>query len=304
MNVYFNHAARASAVNSITWEGDLEQASRIVDITVYLEDISDYIKPGTNVEIKEGTELIFDGKVYRSDLDEGKLLLKLRAYDPLYALAKSSINKKLKNMTASQMTVEIAQEFELKCNSLVSCTEYQTIYAIGYNAYQVIKEAYDKEALALSSSINIVYDEGIKTFNSMESVVKDIFDSTTFIISSNAQESIENVIIEATLITDQGVVIETAINENDKLEYGLNMPRIAVVSSGDAKASDLLVYSERSNQIECIGDIRCTTGKIIRIYEKRSNKIGRFLIESDTHQFNADGHTMQLNVKLISIEGD
>jgi len=304
MKVYFNQSNLPTTVKQVTWQGDFEQASRIVDVTLYVDDISDYIKPGITLKLTEEDVIIFEGKVYRSDFDENSRMLKLKAYDPLFGLTKSSINKKFKQMTALEVTEEIAKAFEIKCHSLAPCEHRQTIYAMGSNAYQVIKDAYDEEAKRTQTKINIIYDNGITTIKSCDHVVESIFDAEAFVLNANAEESIENVIIEATLITEAGEVIEHAVNTTAQSAYGLSLPRVVSVSNGDMKASVLLVNAERNHHIECIGDIRCISGKTIRIFDKRSGKIGRFLIESDTHQFSSTQHTMQLDVNLLSIEGD
>lgn len=77
-----------------------------------------------------------------------------------------------------------------------------------------------------------------------------------------------------------------------KKEQGVN---------ADSAAKQLMKVPEKTAKVTAIGDIRCTSGKSIYLYDDFTGLWGKFWIENDTHLFSDGVHTMTLELAFKNV---
>lgn len=319
-------------VAKFSWSGDKEEAARKLEFSYAYnpKDISfpNYlIDLGDHIEVTIDDYKIFTGRVFFRKRNTNDCTYDITCYDLLIYLAKSKVSLVFNATNVVDAFKRVCAEVEVPVGKLPDISTVVNFMADKKTCTEVFKMLFERTKADIKKDYTaILLADGINLIEKGTIIEKYTARDTYDVISSSHSESIENMVNRVKIVDAAGNVIR--VDNNDELikKYGIfqdiyknqpppkekkapkkkskkttttsttpKKPKFPVDNVAKAKAKIKGIKMESS--ISALGNIQCIAGYSIVIEEEQLK--GVFFIKSDTHTFENNVHTMELNLEYV-----
>lgn len=305
---------------SVTWSGSAAQAARSVVFSVFYSPEDAEIEA---LKIELGDRIVFYpgwpdnkrikfvGKVTSRERKSEPGTLSYTAMDGMIHLLRSSGTYKFRKKTPEKITELVAKDVNVQVGDLAKTKiNIKKIFFQQRPHYEIIMAAYTK-AYKKTGKPYIAQMDGEK----LDVVEKGrIIQNFTLvqggtITESSYSENIDSMVNRVYIYNDSNKKIGIVSNADWVKRYGVFQSAITAESgSGKLEGKNELQGIEKTASLNALGDIRCTSGKGVRIKDARTGLNGRFWVESDSHTWENGAYTMSLELAFKNVmdeqEGD
>ncbi|MDY3367462.1 XkdQ/YqbQ family protein [Zhenhengia yiwuensis] len=264
------------------------------------------INNGDVVLFKVNEVALFYGYVFKvSGQDEKKIL----AYDQLrYLKNKDSFG--VANKTADEIVKLIANVNNIKLGKVAS-TGYVIPKTIADNKeyFDAIYGALEKTLLATGRTYFLQDNVGAMELLDIADTKLDlVIDGDTLLLDYESSKDIDSDTYNRVKLIQDGLEGEVVVEDkttqarwgrlqyHDVLDKELNKAQVMEQAQALLKLKN---REKKSLKLECLGDIRCKAGYSPYVSIPKENIEGYFLINSATHTFTDNEHTMSLEMVVI-----
>lgn len=299
MTMYLYINGQKINFTNLQWSGSKYNAARQI-VAGYPSDLAYKFKQGNTVIVKEDKKEIFKGHVFRVDKSYKSNEITVTAYNPMIYFLNSSGVFNVKSTTVGAYIRKIASNVGVPVGSLADSSKTIKLepQLSGINLYEAIMEGYREVKKQTKKNYIPTIEKGKLVIDTAGEVVKDLeLRNEINLLDTTYSETIENVINKVLIVDDKGKKIGqvTGSGLND---WGIFQD---VYSKEDGKnptteAKKLLHGLDREVTVEALGDIRCISGKAVRVKDLDTGINGLFYIDEDTHTWSGNNHTMSLTL--------
>ena len=300
----------AEVIEKVTWSGDSKQVARKLVFTVANKDSERFlpkvnINEGDQVQFLEDGKLLFSGPVFDIEKSGSGNVVTYTAFDLMFYVTKSDINRVFDNETPEAITSWICSHLGIPFGAAASTGIPVYMPWLGKKAYDGIMAAYT----AASRKNGKKYIPLIKNATQLYVIERGalcgvVLDGSYNLTEANYKTSLQNM-VDRVLITDKdgnqiGVVEDTAAQQ----KYGVVQTVYKQEDGKDAQteAKALLQTLEQTGSVTgCQGDSRAVSGYALIVQETTTGLFGKFYIESDTHTFTDGKHEMALTLAFSNM---
>ncbi|MDY3973587.1 MAG: hypothetical protein SOY76_03015 [Veillonella caviae] len=314
-------------ITKYSWSGDSEQAARKLEFEIaYTNPEKDATFVNLNLQlggfiylyhVPDDVEIaaieaskieIFEGRIFYRKRNSNSFTFSFTAYDDLIYLAKSKIQMLFDNVTVTNGIKQICAEIGIPVSAAIP--EIPTVVnyiANEKSCTEVFREFFrltkaDTKNFTGGADYTVICIGGEVTVIKKGTVIDDyVATDVTNMESSEHSESIETMINRVKSVDDNGTICQVFTNNEDVIHYGLiqDVFKMQPPKKGETIDNVLLAKSrlrriKDESSIKALGHIQCITGYTIEVQEEQLK--GKFLIKSDTHQFEGNKHTMDLTL--------
>ena len=298
-----------NAVISAQWSGSVEQACRTLEITIpnapndkYVKALKLNIACGDYIIAYQSGDMFFYGSVTTIEKKGATdTSLTITCKDMIDHLLRSQATYKFKGKTAEYIARKMCNTFKIKPGNIVRTkTKLKKMICEDRSIYEIIMRAYTKASKHTGKKY-IMRMNGLK-LNIAEkgTTVKNFyFSEDVNITSSTYTETIEEMINRVVIYSEKGKKIGTVQSTSNVKKYGVYQGTYTKEKGVNAKkaAKALLEGKTKTISIEVVDPtMQCIAGNAVKIYDKATGLSGKFWIDNDSHTFENNTHTAQLDL--------
>ena len=305
-------------ISKFTWSGDREEAARKLEFSYAYnpKDISfpNYlIDLGDRIEVTVDNAKIFTGRVFFRKRNTNDNTYDITCYDGMIYLAKSKVSLVFNATNVVDAFKRVCAEVEVPVGTLPDIPTVVNFVADKKTCTEVFQMLFEKTKADIQKDFTAILLEGGINLIEKGTIIEDYIARDTYdVINSSHSESIEEMVNRVKTVDAAGNVIR--IDNEDELikKYGIfqdiyknqpepkekkatKKPKFPVDNAAKAKAKIKGIKMDSS--ISALGNIQCIAGYSVVIEEEQLK--GVFFIKSDTHIFENNTHTMELNLEYI-----
>lgn len=277
----------------IRWSGNKDTVSR----TLEFEYISgDACETGDKIIFIEDGKILFVGQVYYIDFSSDGKNISVKCFDAIYNMVKSDATGRF-NGTLADISTQICKIFGLNSQIKGNKAQIEVITTGDLTYYDIIHKASKIDFEDKKFNIRMSGTNSLVLESQLDEPVYTLSSSVN-IREAEYSESIENMINTISIVTSDGVVLETRDNSQDIAKYGI-FQNIERQREDDNKTELELKSVEYGGDLLVDGNTILTTGKKVTIKEPLTGIIGDFFITSDTHTWVDGDYNTQLGIDYV-----
>ena len=300
-----------SFISSITWSGSVSEACRSLSIEVLFSPLDNNIK---DPDIKLGDRLklltdeqilLINAMVYSRERKSEQGTIAYDAYDDLRHLVKSKITRNFKNTTAEAITKSICSELKVSTGTIAKTgINIKKLVAESETGYAIMIKAYRKASKSTKEKyMPYMVGQKLSVIKKGELVSGFTLGDDCNITDASYAENIEDIVNRVRIYNDKGKRIGEVENKASVEKYGIFQEVYTkeedVQATAAAKA--MLQGKTKEASIEALGNVKCISGYAVKIKDKATGLSGKFWIESDTHTWQDNTYTMQLDLAFKNL---
>ena len=301
------------AVTSVSWGGSVSEAARTAEISVIsapedknVKSLGLNIGAGDTIKLFEDGELIFLGEVQTSRKTSETGTVTYSCYDLLNHLLRSTGVYNFKNTTAERITEKVCAGLGIKTGSITATkVPLKKMIFDGDTFYDIIMKAYTKAAKQTGKKyICRMHGTKLSVEIKGEKVKDFVLQEGYNITNASYEETIENMVDIVRIYNDKNKQAGVVKNDKHIEKYGIYQEVYKKEEGINAAtaAKGMLNGIEKKISIEGVdGDLDCIAGNGVKIYDKTVKLNGLFWIESDTHTWENNIHTMSLELSFKNV---
>ena len=289
-------------LESVTTSGDLKAAGRKCEFSVVRSKFN--IEPGSLAKLYDADEEVFRGKVVGVNKKTGDVI-KYTALDDGWRLTKSKYSYNFKDKTAAEIAQIVLTENGFAYGEFAKSKVKMSKVFVNKSIYDIIMTAYTEEAKSSGKKYMIIVTrQKVSVIEKGVTVLKVSFEEDKNITDAEYSMSAEN-IVNRVLITDSN---GNKVDIKDKKElqevYGIIQEVVEQKENG-ASTEDInakLKDEEKKCSIKgLVMDGTCVTGNAVMVKDTGSGIVGKFYIDSDTHDYSNGLHEVNLTLNFENI---
>lgn len=302
-------------VEQIQWSGRKGSSSRKIDVSLIDDDGYKHARSGIDVEegqhciLSYAGEEIFRGIIMAQSQNHRKKLT-FTAYDIGIYLANNDDTFSYENKTADEVFTDCCNRFGLPMGEVSKCSyKIPELTKSKMSAFDAIADALSLDFDATGVRHFVSSDKGkISLLTRRENIVQWVIEVGGNLISYDYKKSIENIKTRIKMISKEDTVV--AERSNTELEgkigifQAIDQPEEGLST---AQLNDLIdnmleekSTPERSLSLEAMGIISVISGIGVYIIIPELGLSRTFYVDSDTHTFKDNLHTMTLTLNYAS----
>lgn len=306
-------------VKSVSWTGDIKQASRSVTLDVINANTNDWntsqlsFTCGKQIRLYEDGVELFRGVLFETDVKQDGTV-SLTAYDEAKYLVNNADSRVFKNVKASSAITTLCKEFGVPIGSIADTGHYiknlvmreRSLWDIFIHALSITKEETGRKYWMYMKEGRLYLVERYK--NTVNWMIDDTYNLQT----SSKKTSIENLrnsvkLVAGDLEDKKKKAAIKMVQDNASISNYGRMQHVENV--GDMKSSRLSDYANKKLKelnkpeididVEVIGYSRIISGKSVFVTDKMTGLSGSYYVLQDTHTWDENGvHTMKLTLSV------
>ena len=296
--------------SNIEWKTELNSTSTLKVSIQKVDGL--FFFEGDVVKLIDEDRKLFKGYIFKKERDKSQVI-EITAYDQIRYL-KNKDTFVFKDNTATEVATYIFDKFQLKYKDMENTLfKIEKIRKDNQTLLDIIEEALSM-TLINTGKIYVLYDDfgylTIKNINSLKTnfVIGDESLATNFKYTTSIDSDVYNQVelFKDNKKTGRRDVYRVFDSVNIKkwglLRYTEKLNENTPESIAEQQAENLLKLKNRLKRtlsIECIGDTRLRAGNSVGVFIKDLGDINLnqlMIINSATHKWKGDHHTMDLNL--------
>lgn len=299
-------------VKSISWGGSRDTAARYMKFSCQAHKEMNDFMPGMycvlhNIDDEE-TEL-FGGVITKRSKKSANGDISYDAYDCRWYLTKNKHDKIYRNMTATEIILDMFNAYGIPYGELVDTgAKFKKIHIVG-------KTLWDTLLIVLTETTKLT---GIKYTTKVKNgkillvekktqIKKWVIEQGVNLLDATYEDSIENMYTQVVVSgKDKNSKPITATAKNEGLQKQFGVMQEYITQSEEATQNELNAIAAQklrelatigtSGSITTIGINGVEAGDAIYVIDEGTGMVGGFYVESDDHKLENRHHTMQLNL--------
>lgn len=302
-------------VESVKWSGRKGSSSRTLTVSMIDDDGYKHARSGINCE--EGHQCIFsyDGKelfrgIIMNQTQSNKKKLTFTAYDNGIYLANNKDTFCYKNKTADQIFTDCCTRFGLPTGEVSKCSYViPDLTKPKTTAWDTIEDALAQDFKATNTRHYVSSDGGkLSLLTRKENILQWVMEVGQNLSSYTYSRSIEKIRTRIKMVSKEGTSIAEKTNssleskigifqEVDQPDESLTTPQVKELVEGMLQDKGT---PTRTLNVDVLGvpEVISGIGVMIIIPELDLNRT--FYVDSDTHEFKDQMHTMSLSLNYAS----
>ncbi len=301
------------AVTSVSWGGSVSEAARTADISVInapddknVKSLKLNIGAGDTIKLYENGDMIFLGEVQASKKTSETGTVTYTCYDLLNHLLRSTGVYNFKNTTAEKITKKVCTDLGIKTGFIAATnTPIKKMLFDGDTFYDIVMKAYTKAAKQTGKKYICRMDGTSLTVNIKGEKVKNfVLEEGYNITNAGYEETIESMVNVVKIYNDKNRQTGVVKNEKHVKKYGIYQEVYKKEEGVNAAtaARNMLSGIEKHVTLQGInGNLECIAGNGVMVHDKTTKLNGLFWIESDTHTWDNNTHTMSLELSFKNV---
>lgn len=302
-------------VETIRWKGRKGAAARSINVT--LVDDDGYQHARSEIDIEQGHQCLFsyNGKelfrgIIMSQTQTSKKKLKFTAYDNGIYLANNKDTFTYENKTASDVFRDCCTRFGLPMGEVANCSyKIPELTKSKTTAFDAICDAMSLDFDATGIRHYVASDKGkLSLLTRRENILQWVVEVGQNLITYSYTKSIEDIKTRVKMVSKEGTTIAEKVNSSLEKKIGtfqeIDRPDESLTTAqiNDLIASILDEKStpERTLDIEAIGIPEVISGIGVYIIIPELGLSRTFYVDSDTHTFEDNKHTMSLKLNYAN----
>ena len=305
-------------VDSIQWAGRRGSPART--LTVSLLDDDGYWHERSGIDVEEGWQCIFrwDGAelfrgIFMTQGTTQNKTGKYKAYDNGIYLSNNRGTFVYESKTASQIFVDVCSRFGIPTGTVANCSyvipDHIKKKATGWDT---VEDALSLEFDNTGVRFFVVSEGGVMSLKKRrENILQWVLETGTNITSYSFNKSIENVKTRIKLLSSEGTVLAEARDPNLEAKIGimqevetpdetLNSAQLAALAESMLAEKKQASKTLSLNNLLGIPDVISGVGTYIIIPHIGISRT--LYVDSDTHTFKDNLHTMSLQMSYAATE--
>ena len=312
MKLYLTHEGSVQDVTQLTgtvkWSGDIKSCVRTLDVTL-ISSATDPILPQIQVGLGDhisffAPELLFDGFVVKKTGTSSGNTMDLVCYDRGFYLNKNQGNYKFQDTTPEGIAAQIAADFGFSTGELAE-TGYQiSRNFFGVPLYKIITTAYTLAAGETGSKYKVGFvGDKLAVFRKAAGSYTLVIQGGSNLLNASVSETIEQLCNRVVIADKSGTEKSVQEDAESQQSYGAAQVIIQDGETAESQAKAALEASSPTQAItlECLGDTRSITGRMVAVREPHTGLWGSFWIDSDAHVWKNGVYTNKLRVSFDNI---
>lgn len=301
-------------VTKIEWSGSTEEVARTCDIT-YINAPYDPVvaslptpKLGDYVTVTDSDAgEIFYGRIYGAEKSSSYGTVTANCTDDSQRLLGTKVKYSFTNKTAEAIAALILADYDFPVGSLaVTGVNLKTYVVDGKSIYDAIQGAYaEAEKETNEHYLFSMENRSLKISVSGSETTSCMVSESTNITESHYTEKSDSLVNKVVIYDKSGSRVGEVSDGESEALYGTFQEiytETENTADATAEAKSKLTKPEQSLSVTALGDISCTSGKGITLYDSAIKQSGLFWIKNDTHTFENNIHTMQLELSFEKIK--
>lgn len=305
----------SSLVESVKWKGRKGSSSRT--LTAELIDDDGYKHARSGIDVEQGWQCIFSyagSELFRgiimSQSQSNKKRMNITAYDCGIYLANNRDTFSYENKTATDIFNDCCSRFGLPVGSVASCTYViPELTKPKTTPFDVICDALSLDFDATGIRHYVTSDKGsLSLITRRENIMQWVIEVGQNLETYSYSKSIENIKTKVKMISKEGTTV--AEKSNSELEQRIGI--FQEVDTPDESLTDAQVKSlidsmlaekgtpERTLTLDAAGITEVISGIGVFIIIPELGISRTFYVDSDTHTFKDNMHTMSLKLSYAT----
>ncbi|MCD7891611.1 MAG: hypothetical protein LUG26_07700 [Ruminococcus sp.] len=302
-------------VEKIQWKGRKGSAAR--SITATLVDDDGYKHARSEIDVEQGHQCIFsyNGEelfrgIIMSQTQSNKKKLKFTAYDNGIYLSNNKDTFTYEGKTASDVFKDCCTRFGLPVGEVANCSyKIPELTKSKTTAFDAIADAMSLDFDATGIRHFVSSDKGkLSLLTRRENILQWVVEVGQNLVTYSYTRSIEDIKTRVKLISKEGTTIAEKINSDLEAKIGtfqeIDQPDESLTT---AQINDLIASMldedstpERTLDVEAIGIPEVISGIGVYIIIPEIDLSRTFYVDSDTHTFEDNKHTMSLKLNYAN----
>lgn len=302
-------------VESIKWTGRKGTASRSINVTIIDDDGYKHARSGIDVEQGQQCVFSYDGKelfqgLIMSQTQTQKKRLQFTAYDVGIYLSNNKDTFCYENKTASDVFRDCCKRFGLTVGSVASCSyKIPELTKSKTTAWDAIADALSLDFDATSIRHFVSCSKGkVSLMTRRENIMQWVIEVGQNLSTYTYSKSIEKIKTRVKMVSKEGTTV--AEKKKSSLEDKIGIFQEVQTpdeSLSTAQLNDLITSildeqstPERTLNVEAVGIPEVISGIGVFIVIPQLGLSRTFYVDSDTHTFTDNSHTMKLKLNYAS----
>lgn len=295
-------------IGTVTWSGDYKSVARSLEFEMACSATDESI-PKVSVELGDKIAFyadaqLFDGFVFCITKGSADKTLSVKCYDRGVYLGNNQGYYKFANAAPEEIAAQVAGDFGIPCGEIAATGYRLTRNFMGVALYQIIATAYTMAAGQTGVKYHVGFDLDRLTVREKKQDAETlVIRGGSNLLTCEVTETIESMVNRVLILDDSYSVQSELENSEDVASYGLIQHIIQASDSAQTQAQAVLDDGGPAQKItlECIGDTRSITGRMVAVYEPHTGVWGLFWIDSDVHTWRNGVYTNKLVVNLKNV---
>ena len=311
--VILNNYDITGMVSKIEWSGSTEEVARSCDITYVNAPYDPVVKNlpqpklGDYVTVTDSDAgELFYGRVYGAEKSSSYGTVTANCVDDAQRLLKTKVKYSFTGKTAEEIASMILADYGFPASGLASTgVVLKTYVADAKSIYDAIQGAYaEAEKTTGKHYLLGMSGRALNITVSGSQTTSYVISESTNITESHYTEKSDDMVNKVVIYDSNGNRVGEIGDSASEAQYGLFQEiytATANTTDATAEAAKKLAKAEQSLSVTALGDISCTAGKGITLYDSATEQNGLFWIKNDKHTFENNIHTMTLELSFKAI---
>lgn len=300
-----------NAVTKISWSGSASQAARQLDFDYINAPYDNFSLPviatGDCVSLTDDNEgEIFYGQIFGTEKSTAIGTISYTAYDMMKNLLESSGQYNFKNLPPETIAKMVCDDAEVSIRYLYPTgVNISSMLCDNMSLYDIIMAAYTKaHRITGDKYFPMIYKRGFAVYKTEWSVAGFEIADNVNLIEANISETMDSIVNRVKIYDDNGRQIGEVTDDESLKVYGTFQAVYTQEKDIDpttAARTQLATLPSQTIKIKATGDINCLSCYFVTVKDTVIGASGRYWIRSDTHTWENNAYTMELELSFDSI---
>lgn len=295
-------------VTRYTWSGDIKSCSRTLEFDLLC--IAGVAEP-PKVEVDLGdrvafydAEQLFDGFVFSVRTATNDRTKTVRCFDRGVYLNRSQGYYRFTGTTPQAVARRIAADYGLSLGEIAAANHTFSRSFLGQSLYKILATSYALASAATGEKYQIGFELDKLTVRVKRQDANTlVLRGGSNLLGASVTESMEQMINRVRIVDQRCNPVATKEDAESIRKYGVLQTVLRQSETSAAEAQRLLADNGPAQKItvDCVGDTRSITGRMVAVQERHTGLWGLFWIDSDTHTWSSGIYTNKLVLNLRNV---
>lgn len=300
----------SGAVTKVEWSGSASSAARQLSFDYVNAPFDSFNLPpvstGDYVSFADGTEELFYGQIFGTEKSAAVGVITYTAYDMMKNLLESTGQYNFKNVTAEAVAQMVCDDVQMPVRFLYPTgVNIASMLCDGMTLYDIIMAAYTKAHLVDGKKyFPMIYKRAFSVYSMEWHVTNFTLSDMDNLTDASITETLDGIVNRVKVYGKDGQQIGEVEDASSRGRFGTYQTIYKQEDSIDptTAATNLLKTTPvQSIKISAIGDSNCMSCYFVAVNDTATGLWGRYWIASDSHTWENETHTMELELRYDSV---